>query len=158
MRVGLAILLGLALLPLTGPAAGPAKTPAPRYGIAADLNAYPQSTAKEALASVLKAIDAKRFDYLVAHLADPSFVDDRVKRVYSGRFAEQVEDTQASLSPLAVKQLRRFLKDGAWTPGKDEALVRLKDLPKRIVRLRLRDGRWYLEHPSAPPKPAPKKD
>src|SRR5947207_455192 len=143
MRV-LALLLGLALFALPGQAA-PVKPPAPRYGIAADLSAYPQGKAKEALTSVLKAIDAKRIDYLVAHLADPTFVDDRVKRLYAGKFSEQVEDTQASLSPLAVKQLRRFLKDGDWNMGKDDATVRLKDLPKRCVRLRKRDGRWYLD-------------
>jgi hypothetical protein len=163
MRVGLALLLGLVLLALPGVlgergcGAAPAKPPPPRYGIAADLKAYPQSSPKQALTSVLKAIDAGRFDYLLAHLADPAFVDDRVKRVYGGRFAEQVEDTQAHLGPLAVKQLRRFLKEGEWALDKSKATVRLKALPKRLVRLRLRDGRWYLDHPFAPPKRAPKK-
>src|SRR5262245_61113248 len=57
-----------------------------RYGISLDVKTYPQATAKEALASVLKAIDARKIDYLVAQLADPSFVDDRVKRVYAGKF------------------------------------------------------------------------
>ncbi len=155
MRVGIAMLLGLALLPSPGPAAGPGK-PAARYGVAADLDAYPQSTPKQALASTLKAVATKRFDYLVAQLAGPTFVDDRVKNVYAGKFAEQVEDTTARLDSVAVKQLARFLKDGEWAVKKDEALVRLKGVPGRVVRFRLREGRWYLEHPSAPPM-APKK-
>src|SRR5262245_48305379 len=62
-----------------------------RHGVALDLKGFPQGTAKEALASVLKAIDAKRIDYLVAQLADPAFIDARVKKVYGGAFSEQVE-------------------------------------------------------------------
>src|SRR5262245_55933096 len=52
-----------------------------RYGVTRDAKSYPQASAKEALASVLKAIRDRKFDYLVAHLADPAFVDDRVKRI-----------------------------------------------------------------------------
>lgn len=125
---------------------------AKRFGIARDAKAYPQATAKEALASVVKAIDDKKFDYLVAHLADPTFVDDRVKRVYAGKFDEQVQDTQARLDPATVKQLRRFLKDGTFTSEKEEAVVRLDDVKNRVVRLIARDGIWYLQHPSAPAK------
>src|SRR5690349_21732166 len=78
-----------------------------RYGLALDTKAYPQATPKEALASMLKAIDEKKFDYLAAQLADPGFVDERVKKVYGGKFEEQVRDTQARLDPATVKQLRR---------------------------------------------------
>jgi hypothetical protein len=156
MRVGIAILLGL--VSLEAPPArteGPAKAPGARYGITLDLKAYPQSTAKEGLASALKAIDAKRIDYLAAQLADPTFIDERVKRVYGGRFAEQVEDTRASLDPLTVKQLRKFLTEGDWTIDKAEAVVKLKSAKDRCVRLRMQDGRWFLVHLWAPPK-APK--
>src|SRR5689334_13583169 len=83
-----------------------------RYGIAPDARTYPQGTAKETLASILKAVEAKRVDYVVAQLADPVFVDDRVQRLYGGRFADQVEDSRACLDPLTVKLLQRFLKDG----------------------------------------------
>jgi hypothetical protein len=137
------------VLVLTAAATPADDKPAARYGIAPDPKTYPQATAKEALASVLKAIDAKRFEYLVAQLADPAFVDDRVKRLYGGRFEQQVEDTRTRLDPFAVKQLRRFLKDGTWEDGKDEASVRLKDVPERRVYLRRAGGRWYLEHRSA---------
>jgi hypothetical protein len=119
-----------------------------RYGIALDLKAYPQGTAKEALASVLKAINAKKIDYLLAHLADPGFVDDRVKRLYGGRFEEQVQDTAARLDPFTVKELRRFLKDGTWSFEKTEAVVRLKDVKNRQVKLHQKGSRWFLEHPS----------
>jgi hypothetical protein len=123
-----------------------------RYGVAPDLATYPQGTPKEALGSVLKAIENKRFDYLVAQLADPQFVDDRIQRLEGGRFEQRVEDTRARLDPAAVKQLRRFLQEGEWGSGDTEVAVRLKEVTSRLVYLRKVDGRWYLEHRSAPEK------
>jgi hypothetical protein len=123
-----------------------------RHGVRRDAKAYPQGTPKEALTSVLKAIEARKFDYLVAQLADPAFVDDRVKRIYGGKFAEQVEDTKARLDPATVKQLRRFSSEGRWTIDKDSAVVSLEDVKERVVRLVRRDGRWYLSHNSSPEK------
>lgn len=123
-----------------------------RYGVRPDGKAYPQTTAKEALASALKAIDDKRFDYLTAQLADPTFVDDRVKRVYAGKFDEQVQDTQARLDPATVKLLRRFAKDGTWTVGKTTAIVGLEAVPERVVRLVKKGELWYLAHDSSPEK------
>ena len=120
-----------------------------RYGIAPDLKTYPQATAKETLASVIKAVENKRVDYVVAQLADPAFVDDRVKRLYGGRFAQQVEDTRARLDPLTIKQLQRFLKDGDWQKDKDRVTVRLKD-DKRCLYFKKNNGRCFMEHRSKP--------
>jgi hypothetical protein len=123
-----------------------------RHGIAPDLKTYPQTTAKDALASVLKAIEAKRFDYLAAQLADPDFIDDRVKRLYGGRFEEQVDELRQRLDPAAVKLLHRFLKEGHWTVEKQQATVTLADVPDRCVYLRRIGERWYLENRSNPPR------
>jgi hypothetical protein len=117
-----------------------------RYGVALDAKTYPQATPKEGLRSVLDAAANKKFDYLVAHLADPGFVDDRVKRIYGGKFKEQVDDTRARLDPGMLKLLRRFLDKGKWSVEKSEATVRLDDVKDRVVRLVKKDGRWYLEH------------
>ncbi len=136
--------LTLLILPNFLPAA-----PEKRYGLEADLKTYPQGSAKEALASVLKAVADKRFDYLTAHLADPSFVDDRVKRVWGGNFDAQVQDTRARLDPSTVKLLGKFLKDGEWTTDKTTAIVKLKDMPDKVVRFQEKEGRWFLEHNSA---------
>jgi hypothetical protein len=144
--------VGVLLVPVLMSAAVCGQDKAPggtRYGIAADQKTYPQGTAKEALASVLKAIESKRIDYLVAQLADPGFVDDRVKRLYGGRFEAQVEDTQGRLDSLTVKLLQRFLKDGQWEQDKDRAAVRLKD-GERCVTFKKLDGRWFMEHSSKP--------
>jgi hypothetical protein len=120
---------------------------ATRYGIAPDLKTYPQGSAKETLDSVLKAVETKRVDYVVAHLADPAFVDDRIKRLYGGRFEEQVQDTRARLDPLTIKQLQRFLKDGDWQQEGDRVTVRLKDNERRL-HFKKEDGRWFMEHGS----------
>src|SRR5947208_2987043 len=67
--------------------------PAVRYGVEPEVERYPQTTPKEALRSVLKAIDAVHFDYLLAQLTDPEFVDLRVKD--RGKFDKVVEETRA---------------------------------------------------------------
>lgn len=120
-----------------------------RYGIAPDFKTYPQNTAKQTLASLLKAVESKRVDYVVAQLADPAFVDDRVKRLYGGRFENQVEDTRARLNPLTLKQLQRFLKDGDWHEDNERVTARMKDEP-RCLYFKKDNGRWFIEHASKP--------
>ena len=96
-----------ALLGLVGLLAG-GKEPAPRYAITADLKSFRQGTPKETLAAVLKAADLKRFDYLLAHLADPAWVDGRVEQ-YAGGFAELVKETSAKLGEnVTVKRFVRY--------------------------------------------------
>lgn len=141
--LAVALLLGLSL---TG-AVRADKPNETRYGIAVDLKTYPQATAKEALASVIKAVEDKRVDYLVAQLADPNYIDDRVQRLYDGKFERQVEDTRLKMDAATLKLFQRFLKDGEWTTdkAKDEC-VRLKDVKDRCIYLRHIGERWYLEN------------
>jgi len=148
MRIGLGMLVGLACAAGLFAADGP--KPTARYGVEVDLKTYPQGAPKEALASVLKAADAGKFDYLSAQLADPAFIDDRVKGLFAGSFDEQVKDARARLDPPALKQLHRFLDDGEWTIDDATASVRLKDVGDRAVFFRKIVGRWYLEHRSKP--------
>ena len=124
-----------------------------RYGIAVDLKAYPQSTAKEALASVIKAVENNRIDYLVAQLADPVHIDDRVQRQYGGKFDDQVADTKLKMDAGTLKLFQRFLKDGEWTRDKAAESVRLKDVAKdRAIFFRRIGDRWYLENRYKPVK------
>src|SRR5438309_1885313 len=90
----------------------PKDSPPHRYGIEANLRDYPQETAKETLASVLLAVERGRINYLLAHLADPAFVDKRVKESYGGDFEELVRETTGKLAdnPAALKELQRYLK------------------------------------------------
>jgi hypothetical protein len=119
-----------------------------RYGIDADLENYPQAEAKIALASALKAIDGKKFDYLLAQLADPQWVDERVQKVYDGKFEQMVKETTQLFAnePTSIEELRRFLREGTWGGDDTEARVSLKDIPDRQVFLRKIESRWYLKH------------
>jgi len=147
MRVLLAVLIGLAC-GTAGPAGdGTEASLAKRYGIEADLSAYPQATPKDTLASVLKAIDARRIDYLVAQLADPDFVDRRVKDT-GGKFDDLVTEATARLvdDPASARQLRQLAKDGEWEVKEDRASVRAKDVKERGCYFRKEAGRWFLEN------------
>ena len=144
--------LTLALLTLA-----PAQDKTDRYGVALDEKAYPQATPKEALRSVLKAIDAAHFDYLLAQLTDPEFVDLRVKE-RNGKFDKVVEETRAlyAADPEKGRTLRRFLVDGEFEEMGDAATVKVKDVKSRSVFLKRVAGRWYLENrTSAEPKSPP---
>jgi hypothetical protein len=140
--VGLACLVGLALADLRA-------EPAARHGIAADLKTYPQATPKQALASALQAVANKRVDYLLAQLADPQWVDARV-RTYGGRFPELVRETTDKLDAAAVKQLQRFLADGQCEMNERVAVFRLKEVPDRRVGFKKVGDRWFLEQPYRP--------
>jgi hypothetical protein len=123
---------------------------AARYGVAIDAAMYPQGTPQQALASVLKAIEAKRFDYLVAQVADPSWVDERVKRLYAGQFEEQVADTRSRLDPGAVKLLQRLAKEGEWKIAEKEAHLSAKEIADRSVYMKKIGDRWFLQHKQSP--------
>jgi hypothetical protein len=149
MRVGLVLCVGLVLVAAS--AAQQADAPK-RYNIARNLDSYPQATPKEALASVLTAIENKRVDYLLAHLADPDFVDKRVREVYGGDFDELVKESTTKLhdSPAAVKELQRFLKEGEWESGEGTATAKLKDVADRQVTMKKIGDRWFLENQQKP--------
>ena len=148
MRVVLTVLAGVACA-AAAVAAGDAKEPAPakRYGVEADLKAYPQATPKEALASVVKAVEGRRIDYLVAQLSDPDFVDRRVKET-GGDFDGLVKEATAKLvdDPGPARQLQRLLKDGDWDVKDERASVHVKDAGSRWCYFRKSDGRWFLEN------------
>jgi hypothetical protein len=148
------VLVSLALAVLLAPAAAldDKETKAvPRYGVNPDLETYPQATPKETLASVLKAVEKKRIDYVLAQLADPDWVDMRVKET-GGSFEDVVKDSTGKLAadPRTLKELNRFLKEGEWEASDAAAACKLKDIKDRQVFMRKTDGRWFLEHRQKP--------
>jgi hypothetical protein len=145
----LAVVAGL--LAVAVALADPAGGAGTRHGIAPDLKTYPQSTPKETLASVLKAIEDKHIDYLLAQLADPQFVDQRVNE-YGGKFTDLVAETRRKLvdDPGPAKLFARFLKEGEWQVGPADATVALKDVPDRVVSFHKLDGRWFLRNEYKP--------
>jgi len=145
MRFVLAVLVLFAPVP-----ACPAEAPAKRFGVEANSKSFPQTTPKETLASVLKSIDLKRPDYIIAHLADPQFVDQRVKET---SYDELLAETTAKLvnDPGAAKQLRALLEKGLWTEEDATASASLKEGTDRTVSFRKIDGRWFLQQPYRKP-------
>lgn len=118
-----------------------------RYGIETNLDDYPQKTPREALESVVKALDTRRYDYLLAQLADPEFVDRRVQQIHGGKFGDLVAEFTAKLNndPAEIKKLRRFLEEGQWDTEGNSASARVKNAPERVF-LRKVETRWFLEN------------
>jgi hypothetical protein len=124
-----------------------------RYDVPLNLTKFPQDEPKTALGSVVKALEDRRIDYLLAHLADPEFVDDRVK-LYGGNFEELVKETTVHMldNPAVLKELRRFLKEGKWNTFNATTEVSLDDVKNKRVYLRKIDKRWFLEQRQEPKK------
>jgi hypothetical protein len=151
MRISIVLVLAVgSLSPITAQA--PKSTlPTKRHGIELDLDKFPQATPKDTLASLLKAIELRKIDYLLAQLADPEYVDRRVKQVHAGKFDGMVEETTAKLAndPGAIKKLRRFLSDGVWDTQEAAASARLADAPERVHFRKIGD-RWFFENQDRP--------
>jgi hypothetical protein len=122
-------------------------TPAKRHGVDLDLKTYPQTAPKDVLGSLLKAVDAKRVDYVLAQLADPEWVDRRVKET-SGGFAALVEECTARLvgNEAVVRRLKKMLAAGEWKIDTAAASVRLKETDDGVLFFRKMSGRWYVEN------------
>ena len=132
---------------------------AKRYGYTYEPTLYAQKTPQEALQSVVKAIDARKIDYLLAHLADPKFVDGRVAeyaafekgseqaRTILG-FERLVRETALHFQedPLLLKELRQFLREGDWGTDNGSARASLKGASPRRVFFRKLEERWFLEN------------
>jgi hypothetical protein len=118
-----------------------------RYLIDPNLEGYPQDLPKTALESVLKAIEAKKVDYLLAQLADPAFVDNRV-RLYDGNFDDLVKETSRHFAndPTLVKSLKQLAKEGEWETADMSASVFLKANKDKRVFMKKIGTRWYLEN------------
>jgi hypothetical protein len=147
MRIGLCSLIGLISVLALAAQDGADKAPTKRFGIEPDSKTYPQAAPKETLASLLKAVDAKRVDYVLAQLADPDWVDRRVKEL-DGGFTALLEESASRLTgdPGAVKRLKKLSVDGEWKIDADTAVVQLKDIEESALFFRKSDGRWFVEN------------
>ena len=158
-RMKWAALLILAMPILLAAQEPPALKLAKRYGYQHEQELFPQKTPQESIQSILKALDGKKVDYLLAHLADPKFVDDRIeeyrtlqkgsdaaKTVLS--FERLVRETVAHFQedPVLVKELRQYLKDAEWEIQDATAIATLKSASPRRVFLRKLEDRWFLEN------------
>lgn len=130
-----------------------------RYGSTYEAILYPQKTPQEALQSLMKALDGRRIEYLLAHLADPKFVDSRVSEYAA--FLKGNEEARVIVAferltretalhfqedPQLVKELRQFVKDADWEVQDGVATGTLKSGSPRKVFLRQLEDRWFLEN------------
>ena len=153
MRWILALTTGFVLSGLATAQEKKAEPPAPRFGVKADLETYPQGSAKEAMKSIATALERTRVDYILAHLTDPVFVDAKVKE-FNGNFEGLVRDTEEQLAdPKHRQEFLRFLKEGTVQESGTTATVTLKDVPKQQMTFRQSGGRWFLENENEAEKP-----
>jgi len=132
-----------------------------RYGFEYNAEAYPQKTPQELLKSILRALDFKRVDYLMAHLADPVFVDAQVAEYKKFVNPKAKEDARVFLAfdrlvletnqhfleePSIVREFKRFAKDAQWEIKDAEAVGTVKDLFGRKMFLKKLEERWFLEN------------
>jgi C-terminal processing protease CtpA/Prc len=114
----------------------PAKKFDKRYGFIEDAKSYPQKTPTETLQSIIKAIIDERTDYMMAHLADPEYVDGKVTRYTdnSARGEQMAARLGVSFEPLdenLAKQLKIEKGQGLFLhnirPGSPAANARFKE-------------------------------
>jgi len=176
MRIAIAVIV--AVIGAYAVQAQPKPEPQPRYGVVAETNIYPQESPKQALASLAKAFDRQRVDYVLAHLADPTFTAGKVAQFYRQKFGRVPEDdlelsegerdrrlkTAVALFAAEVsdhmdsfpKQTLRFfrlLKNGAVAEAGTTATVTLADTPEVTLTLKQLEGRWYMVNDPEAAKP-----
>ncbi len=142
---------------------------APRFGIPADPEMYPQTSPKQLLASLQKAFDRKRVDYILAHLLDPPFADRKIDQYYQLRFGksrneereltrEQLDAREKQALELFVAEVNehfsteskqaviffRLLKDGNVEQSGTMATVTHPSAGRLVLTLRSYEGRWFM--------------
>ncbi len=147
-----------------------------RYGVAAELELYPQTSPKAAMVSITKALQRNRLDYVIAQVTDPAFVDEKVAQFYGVKFGKTPAEDRDNPNYAArlkeafgdfVKEankhmadeekqtgyLMKLLKEGAIEEAGTAAKVTHKDVPDLVLSFRQIEGRWYLLNDNSAGKP-----
>src|SRR5262245_48780932 len=152
----------------------------PRFGIAAETEIFTQDSPKQLLASLDKAFNRKRLDYVLAHLLEPGYGDAKLAESYRQKFGRTLDDdreltieqrdarakealqlfiaevnSHMASEPKKTLRFFRLLKEGTVEEAGTTAKVSLKDAPTMILTLRQVDGRCYMDNnleEAAPPK------
>lgn len=134
-----------------------------RYNIEQNPINYSQKTPQDAMKSIAKAIDGGRFDYLLAQLSDPLYVDPRVVE-YRGLLFPR-EELQSEAEAIArepdakarkIKILEKEKKDKArmivaFNRMVVETRKHLDEDPVLLKELRLfaKDAEWEIDEDKA---------
>lgn len=131
-----------------------------RFKIDLDLRNFPQATPEDTLKSVVRAINTKNMDYLMAHLADPVYVDfqiDRIKMDFAKgsdsakilvAFDKVVQQLRSHFQqdPSLIQELRKLNEKAQWEVGNDTAIARMPNVLNRAAYFKKINNRWYLEN------------
>lgn len=132
---------------IAGPLTAQDKEPPPRFGLLAKLDLYPQDTPEKTLKSIVAALEKGEYAYVLAHMADPAFVDSTIKqnKLKFNEFVEQVKQT-AKENPEQLRELRKFVTSGEWTATDTMATALEKSLPGRAVIMLKVGDRWFMSN------------
>ena len=114
-----------------------------RYGIRSDTKLYPQSTPRESLASVVKAIQSDDVAYLLAQLVWPTEVDQKFGGQRKRLIALADKGTPEKRRKMA-EAIEQHLKSGTWTIQADNARSTVTGLPD--VTLSRSGDRWFMHN------------
>src|ERR1051326_8829805 len=109
MRIGMSL---AAVLLVALPAWAQKKPePPPHFGVVAETEFNPQDSPKQTLASIAKALERKRMDYLLAHLVDPAFTDPVFARYYRQRYGKNPAEESDVKKEEIAERTRTALAD-----------------------------------------------
>jgi hypothetical protein len=83
---------------------------------------------------------------MLAHLADPSFIDKNVREVHEGDFAKQVAETREKLKKGLKSPLESLLKEGKLSASEKSASLKDSALNDFIISMKLENNKWYMEN------------
>ncbi|MGF1582867.1 MAG: hypothetical protein ACFCD0_26400 [Gemmataceae bacterium] len=76
-----------------------------RFNVELDLRKFPQDEPAKALQSIAVALNSGQLKYMMAHLADPQFVDQRVAKLAENYRAKQFPGISPELDPDLAKKI-----------------------------------------------------
>ena len=117
-----------------------------RFGIPLDEASFPQNSPENLRKSLLNALNSDKIEYMLAHLADPSFIDKNVREVHEGDFAKQVAETREKLKKGLKSPLESLLKEGKLSASEKSASLKDSALKDFIISMKLENNKWYMEN------------
>ncbi len=108
-----------------------------RFNVELDLQKFPQDTPTKAMTSIAVALNTGRLKYMMAHLADPKFVDEQVGELVKNYRSRKFPGIEPELDPDLAKKIvayRDFLKKVQIHFRDDPSLVR--DLRQLAIAVR----------------------
>jgi hypothetical protein len=79
-----------------------------RYGIDVNPINYPQKTPQEGLKAIVKALDSGAYEYMLAHLVDPKFVETRVAEYFTMMYPKELLRKEEEPIALAEDKTTRL--------------------------------------------------